>query len=246
MCLVERKTTYGSRWMWTNRASGKRPSSSRMRAVCGGDFRTSGRPYFRVSFLRNVVRALPPAGDLPGSGTPGTSGSGRSRAGRPGEAPGHVGRQAGHRAEGELVLAGHPGTQGHLVLVAPPDDEAVGERGGPPLGGQEGVRVEHLEEGRGGELRVEGQQVVQVRRPAAVVPEDEQRGPGRGWPRSAARTASARSGRRPMFEALTAVWTSARGQCGSRWRSGAGGAGPTTRRGSSPGAGGRRAGRGSP
>ena len=30
-----------------------------MRAVCGGDFRTSGRPCFRVSFFRNVVRACP-------------------------------------------------------------------------------------------------------------------------------------------------------------------------------------------
>ena len=198
MCLVERKTAYGSRWMWTNRASGKRPSSSRMRAVCGGDFRTSGRPCFRVSFFRNVVRALPPAGDLARLGhAPERQVAVVVGHAVPGEAPAHVGRQAGHRAEGELVLAGHPGTQGHLVLVAPPDDEAVGERGGKPLGGQEGVGVERLEEGRGGELRVEGQQVVQVRRPAAVVPEDEQRGPRRGRPRSAARTASARSGRRP-------------------------------------------------
>ena len=65
-----------------------------------------------------------------------------------GEAPSHVGRQACHRAEGELVLARHAGTQGHLVLVSPPDDEAVDDRGGPPLGVEEGVGVEHLEEGR--------------------------------------------------------------------------------------------------
>jgi hypothetical protein len=38
------------------------------------------------------------------------------------------------------------------------------------------VWVERLEEGRGGELRVEGQQVVQVGGPASVVPQDEQRG----------------------------------------------------------------------
>jgi hypothetical protein len=38
--------------MWTNRASGNISSKSPIRAVCGGDLRTSGRSYFRVSFLR--------------------------------------------------------------------------------------------------------------------------------------------------------------------------------------------------
>ena len=146
-----------------------------MRAVWGGDLSIKGRPDLSVSFLRNVVRACPPACDLLVGNSP--EGQVAVVAGpAPGEVPVHVGRLARHRAEGDLILARHPSTQGHLVLVAPPDDQLVDDRGGPSLGGQEGVRVEHLEEARGGELFVEGQQVVQVRGPAPVVPEDEQRG----------------------------------------------------------------------
>ena len=43
--------------MWTNRAFGNISKSNRMRAVCGGDFRSNGRPYFQVSFWRNSTNA---------------------------------------------------------------------------------------------------------------------------------------------------------------------------------------------
>src|SRR5262249_1487720 len=46
-------TVNGLRWMWTKRASGNSSRRRRMRAVWGGDFSSSGRPYFHVSFFRN-------------------------------------------------------------------------------------------------------------------------------------------------------------------------------------------------
>ena len=37
------QTVNGSRWTWTNFASGNSSSRSRTRPVCGGDFKSSGR-----------------------------------------------------------------------------------------------------------------------------------------------------------------------------------------------------------
>src|SRR4051794_36504566 len=75
-------------------------------------------------------------------------------------------------AGGELVLERHPGVEGHVVHHS--GARRYEQEVGIALGGQEGVRVEHLIDARTGELGIDGQQIVQVRRSAAPVPQDEQ------------------------------------------------------------------------
>ena len=96
-------------------------------------------------------------------------------AGPPGEDPADVGRAEGHRADGELVLVGRVGGLADVIHRAGRREHRPDEPGGAGFGGQEGVRVRGLVDVRGGEPPVGGQQVVQVRRAAPPVAEDEHR-----------------------------------------------------------------------
>ena len=95
--------------------------------------------------------------------------------GTPGEHPADAGRAERHGADGELVLVGRVGGLADVIHRAGRREHRPDEPGGAGFGGQEGVRVRGLVDVRGGEPPVGGEQVVQVRRAAPPVAEDEHR-----------------------------------------------------------------------
>src|SRR5262249_2253650 len=69
---VDGNTTYGSRTMWTKRASGKSSSKTLIRQLCGGDFRTRRLGFLKRRRWRKLQKASFQAATFRG-GTPSRS-----------------------------------------------------------------------------------------------------------------------------------------------------------------------------